>query len=430
MNELAESNIAKDLIFIDSIVDVNHMMEHLIHLKMLQKGLKEKHIFKENATKFAMLHAASLIRIVELGGIDELEGRERKTAEWLSGLSAEERSSYISKCGEGITIDQLWYREIDSVRRAEAKWNNAIKKAQSVVQDAISEANTIGVVDTEKYIEKIHDLLPENRDLRNDLVDGMRNKLLKAGALGVGFNSGVYIKQLPDKEGDLWNNQKDHDYWMNIRKAVLNRFLSISNDIKNLHSIILQSNIDFRYDMFISDYDISHEKMDFYQLSLLLMLCDMTLVSKDDLEDKLDRSWEYKSRDPYRSAKNYKTGREYFIGTMAEQAKEELQYQVSSEKNAQAYANNSSKYRRPTAEEIAAIAAKEGMKIKESRIKAGITQQQLANAVGIRSEYLSMVELGKKRASQSTRQKIWDLLSIGKEDEKNPPAKAVTLTGG
>ena len=417
MNELTESSVSKDLVFIDSIIDVNQMTDYLIKLKMLQRGLKAKHIFRENAVKFAMLHAESLVRIVELGGIDELKGREKKTAEWLSNLNDEDRSAYISKCGEGITIDQLWYREIDAARRAEVKWNGVIKKAQAAVQDAVNEANTSGFVDTDKYIDRIRDLIPENSDIRHDLIDGMRNKLLKEGALGVGFNSGVYIKPLPDKEGDLWNTQKDLDYCMNIRKVVLNRFMSISKDIKKLHSIVVQSNIDFRYDMFISDYDISHEKMDFYQLSLLLMLCDMTLVSKDDLEDKLDRSWEYKSRDPYRNAKDYKTGREYFICTMAEQAKHELQGQVSSEKNAQAYADYSSTYRRPTAEEIAAIAAKEGMEIKEARRKAGLTQQELAKAVGIRSEYLSMVELGKKRASQSTRQKILDLLSIGDEDE-------------
>ena len=57
-----------------------------------------------------------------------------------------------------------------------------------------------------------------------------------------------------------------------------------------------------------------------------------------------------------------------------------------------------------------------GARIKELRKRAGLSQDQLAERVGIRdSKYLSRIEVGKRYPSLDTLEKIADALHVGDE---------------
>lgn len=409
MNDLIESALSKDLNFIESCINVDEIIQYLNKLDTIKYLLDKERRFKENAVKFATLHVETLVRIATLGGAAEITNtRVRKTAEWLTTLTDEERNGYIARCADGVTIDYIWKKEIEEPRLAEEKEQKNIEKAQSAVRRAISEVKTHGIVDTAEVVKEINTLLPDNPQLANDIALGMRNRLLLSGAVGVGFDSGLYINPIPEysRGDDIRSN--DAEYWRNIRMAIMNRFNSIRCDLKKLHSIIEQSKINLEYSDFISDSSISRESIDFYALSITLMLADMGLIDKESLEDKLDRSFQYK-RSPFHRADTdgCKNGREYFLKSLSENMKLEMELQTDREdleKRHLEYQTNL-----PTEEQKQEAIKQEGLKIKNCRKESGLTQQELAEKVGVTSDYLSMVECGKKRASSELLQKIFDV---------------------
>lgn len=395
MNELTESKLTQDLAYIDSIIDVDEIIAHLDKVHLLETFLKKKHIYKENAAKYAILHAHTILKIIDLNGIEKLEGKERKCAEWLCGLSETERQEYVSRCSEGITIECIWKNEIDAPRRTEAKIQANIKKAQTIVKKTVEEAKTNGYVQTEQSIKQIKELIPDNEDLVRDITMGMRNKLLRSGALGVGDNTGIYVHPVQRVSHD--DDWQAHERWSNVRMAIQNRFRSISHDIENLCTIIQTCGIEMSYLDFMSDYNISHEKIDFFELSILLMLGDMGFIDGASLESKLNSSFEYKSA-PWHLTETdgYKTGREYFMGTLSAREKRRIAREYEERKRKGEDDLHREDIPPETQEQIH---KKVREKCIEAREKSGLTQKELAQKMGISSDYISMVERGAKNAS-------------------------------
>lgn len=216
MTELTEVKFAamlSDIRGAHDLVEATNMIRKLKTLKLL---LESVGTFREQSVKYALLHVEALLKVAELGGTDRLRGFERKAAEWLHAMNGEEREGYIRKCMGGILITQIWKREIGEP----AKRSRAFEEAKRFRDQILEEVMENGIVDISGHKnELLHCGVPP--EFINDFVDGTRNALLRAGALGVGFRTSVYI--LPTAE----NQDKMYD-------VIRNRYMSIKQDMLNL----------------------------------------------------------------------------------------------------------------------------------------------------------------------------------------------------
>lgn len=62
------------------------------------------------------------------------------------------------------------------------------------------------------------------------------------------------------------------------------------------------------------------------------------------------------------------------------------------------------------------IQQKVGQRIRELRLKTGLSQEKLALKIGVDRTYLASVELGRRNISVVNLEKIWNGLGISAED--------------
>lgn len=62
------------------------------------------------------------------------------------------------------------------------------------------------------------------------------------------------------------------------------------------------------------------------------------------------------------------------------------------------------------------IQQKVGQRIRELRLKTGLSQEKLALKIGVDRTYLASVELGRRNVSVVNLEKIWNGLGISAED--------------
>lgn len=387
MTELTDAKLNQDLAYIDKLIDVEAVMEYLKKLDVLKYALEKMERFEENAVKYALLHAKALVKVVELGGEKELKGRTRKTAEWLASLTDDERNEYIAKCSEGLTIVCVYEREIEEPKKRVTN----VEKAQAVVQRAIDEVEKFGIVDTNSHIAEINRLVV-SRELANDIASGMRIKLLKANALGIGQNSGIYVKPLNDQNQTKYANERG--IRQNIVNALKNRYLSVTNDLRKMHRIIQDSNIKLTYDDLVTDYEISHNRLDYYAMSVLWMLADLEILDKETLEYKCNASADNRQNNPLHSdyTSSPKSGRQFFLDRAHDSTLNHMQIEHDNEVR-------SCKHEQiveSTEEEKTDAKLEAGKYLHDMRQHAKMSQSQLASVVGVTSDYISMIERGVK----------------------------------
>lgn len=224
MGELEQSNIT--LTAIQQEVNLKRCLTYIKQIDALKTALDSVNKFHENAIKYARLEAAALMRVVELGGIGNLRGTHRHTALWLSGLSATERNEYIKMCEEGLTIDQVYKREVES----ELKAREGIERARDIKEFAIEDLKEKGIVDLSYYSKELRKhFLP---DIANDLIDGVRNALLEAG--GVGAGDSIYVAVKPENTSE-------------IVKALKIRYENLINVIESMKEIAEAANLKIPY---------------------------------------------------------------------------------------------------------------------------------------------------------------------------------------
>ena len=257
---------------------VEQVLSMLKQLKVLKQALEAVDRFHENSVMFARLEAEALLKVFELGGINNLRGYKKKTAEWLSSISQEERAYQISRCSDGATIEAIYRHEHPDDRRPSQK-----EKADNHVSfcfDEIMEA-----VEQEKPINlnKFADAVKEADVWRNptekvgvgDAVDSIRHKLRDCGYVGVGERSGDYYPAKPE-------------YKEQIAKAINTRVKSIINDVYSLRYIMNNSNVgklsvwDFAFD---DEWHMHRNKDVAYPLFLFLYYIDVI----DDIESYENR---------------------------------------------------------------------------------------------------------------------------------------------
>lgn len=231
-NALTTAQSGELMNLIQNTKTIEDMKMVLAKLDGLKEALKKADFFHEQSVKFAQLEALALIRIVELGGLSkirEFDGNSsrRKVAEWLHDLNDEERNRYISMCQDGLTIQQVWKREVYASSRMEKARNVCEYK----IDQFISQLDEYGWVD----ISGIRNHLVESclLDMKSaeDLSQGIRRRLIKHGASGVGRNTNVYIMPgiCDEDEPKRW--------------AILNSMVSIVRDLNSLAKKSKEANV-------------------------------------------------------------------------------------------------------------------------------------------------------------------------------------------
>lgn len=272
-NDLITSDSAKLLDQINEAESVEQVLTMLKQLKVLKSALDAMNRFREKSVLFARLEAEALVRVIELGGISELRGYKRKTAEWLSSMSAEERAEKINRCTEGMTIDVVYRMEHPEDRRP------TVQEKKMALVDAHYETLLESIekgepVDLTEYASAVRNATQGTANMvesvTGDAVDSMRHHLREKGYVGIGNKTGKYFPASPEHKED-------------VAKAVTLRVRSIIQDIYSLRYILRKSEIgklsvwDFEYD---DSWHMSREKEIVYPLMLFLYRIDLF----DDIE--------------------------------------------------------------------------------------------------------------------------------------------------
>lgn len=188
----------------------------LFEIETVREALKAADMFREKSVLFAQYEAFALIKVVEVcGNTDLIKGKYRKlAAEWLVGLTDDERNTYIAMCADGKTIDNV-YR--DKVYRP---------MQRIALSDAVSDCKTMartmlrrdGIVSVPDVVHRHIDNFP--RSMRAEIVNGVRDAVRQAGGVGIGDDRGTYI--IPDKHSTY------------VSDALATRIASVARDIESI----------------------------------------------------------------------------------------------------------------------------------------------------------------------------------------------------
>lgn len=216
MNEMQKSQFNCS---IEKIETIQQGKDFLSQLTVLKDALIAADRFRQESIKFAKLECDALIKIAELGGINQISGKgsvmRKKAAKWLYSISESERIRYIEMCDDGITIENIFYREIESKNKLE----DGIRDYRETKDAAIDKYEKEGIIDFGWYAEVIKMSLEP--DIYEPLIDGMRNEIRKKGAVSDGH--GFYINPRIEKE--------------KAKDAVQLRIRSIKKDLESIIDI-------------------------------------------------------------------------------------------------------------------------------------------------------------------------------------------------
>lgn len=214
---------------IESIPSLEELKLVIAQLEGLKTALKKAQRFREESIKFAKLEAATLIKVVELGGLGELKGHNKEAAQWLYEMADSERQKYIDMCEDGLTIGQVWKREV----KDQKKLSQIIDSTQAWMKDIVDEVKQEGIVDLSAFDNSLRDYIL-NKDLATDMSQSMRRKLLAAGAIGVGNESKIYV--MPE------SNNTDE-----VKNAILQRFEDVCEEMDKVYEIAKVSKAQISY---------------------------------------------------------------------------------------------------------------------------------------------------------------------------------------
>lgn len=241
---------------INNIKTVEDIAAYIKRIDALKVALESIDRFREQSVKYAQLEAYALIRAVELGGAKKIQARHRKTAEWLASLSEEERTRYISMCADGLTIDNIYKREVGAKQFVDEVKDAADREKDKMLVDL----SIHGVADLSKSFESIREKCgKQNASLANDVIDGIRNRLRHAGAVSIGKNTSVYV--MPKYE-----NQEA------IKRAIVLRWKGVQEDINRIREIMGYTNAKFDLNDF--DYESLSERDKQMVMSFLITLVE------------------------------------------------------------------------------------------------------------------------------------------------------------
>lgn len=272
---LTFSSIQDMLEKLESIQSVDEIIALVKKIDALKIALEAADTFRKQSIMYAKLEANALVRVAELDGIGKLRGYHRKTAEWLFGLSELEREKWILECENGLTIDQVYKNEIE----APLKFNAQFDRIKERKNDILDECREKGIVDIKPFIEDVKNVFRfDKAEIGEDIIDGMRNKLRKAGAYGIGGDSGIYVMAKPENSEE-------------IKSAIRLRYDSIIRDLQSIKQIAKASGVKMSFRDFDNGSNFSYRNRR-YIVNILLSFIDMGILSdSNDCIDAIDASW-------------------------------------------------------------------------------------------------------------------------------------------
>lgn len=212
---------------IEQTVDLQTAIDILCRVELLETALKQAKVFKENSVYYAKLHAQALLKVVDLGGENKLprNGYTKRAAMWLYDMIDAEREKYINMCADGLSIEQVYKREVADAEK-EQKKNN---KLDDLREKLLDECAHKGVVSLDDYKNSVSELL-NDRSLEFDVIDETRGALRRMGAVGVDPTSNIYVMPTPDNE-----------YY--VKRSILTRIKSVYHDILNILALTQRANV-------------------------------------------------------------------------------------------------------------------------------------------------------------------------------------------
>ena len=228
---ISESLVVKDSVDLfkqlEDVVDLECALKFLKKVELLKVVLKQEKIFEQNSVNYAKLHMEALIKVVELGGEDQLSrsGYKKRTAVWAANLDDDERLDVIKLIEQGLSIEQIYKREVVEKENEEKRTN----KLNRLREKVLDECENNGVVDLEDYKNEVYQIT-NDEDLALDIIDGTRGALRRMGAVGVQPRSDLYV--LPTAENGWY-----------VEKALITRIESVCKDILRIKALVEQTNI-------------------------------------------------------------------------------------------------------------------------------------------------------------------------------------------
>ena len=176
------------------IRDEEELREYMSRLRYVKDVLEAADMFRKESVRFAQYEAYALIRAVEIAGnADLVKGKYRKmAAEWLCGLSDDERQEAIGLCVDGKTIDNVFKETVYNPRQR-LELSSAIKSCK---EEAQSELKDKGIVIIPNVVRKYQNKFP--RSMVRDITNGVREAVRGSGGVGLGDSNGTYVD--PDRE--------------------------------------------------------------------------------------------------------------------------------------------------------------------------------------------------------------------------------------
>lgn len=211
----------QNILKVDSIEE---MMKWMKKIELMEEALKIADMFNQQSVEFAKLEAGAIVRLVELGGEKKLKGDRKQAAKWLATLEPEVREIYIMKCEDGLSITQVWKREIGEPGN-KRYFAEEMKRCENEIIDKIGKD---GIVRISDYDSKIY---LYTKEFGTDVKDGIRSRLRKMGAVGINDERGTYV--MPSNPNFLDE----------VVEAVRERIKGIKKDLISLNKIAKEANI-------------------------------------------------------------------------------------------------------------------------------------------------------------------------------------------
>lgn len=198
--------------------DLSIVLSKLKQLRAIKDVLDRMHVFHENSIRYAKLEAAALLRVVELGGMSQLKGTTLGVAKWLSSLSRDQVEKAVAMCDEGMTISQIWKREVQEPNHRKAALDYLRDRANTEIEIFRKQ----GAINLSKFSSEAKNHV--DAETAEDLVDGLRCRIRKLGGVGIGNNSLEYYYPTPE----------NYDYQ---KAAIKLRIHSICADVRKLEEL-------------------------------------------------------------------------------------------------------------------------------------------------------------------------------------------------
>lgn len=138
MSSMMSSDLVNMLDSINKSQSIEDAVKILKQIDALKTALESVEMFRSQSVMYARLEAEALIKVVDLGGLNKLRGAHRATANWLAELDDNTREKYISMCLEGLTIDQVYKREVGAPREKLRQ----IEELKTMREELVAELST------------------------------------------------------------------------------------------------------------------------------------------------------------------------------------------------------------------------------------------------------------------------------------------------